>query len=173
MTDEELKARLQSKATESWARIKKHMPVTKDLTLIILKGHLLVEHELNDFIEINLRDPKALMNARLTLSQRLAIVKAICGFDGTFPYKQVERLNVLRNELVHNLEPKYLEKLANSFVQDLEHNGFESSPSDKELSSRLRSSIIFLCGEIFGYKEGRMEGCKNWECDALPLNALP
>lgn len=100
-----------SSQEQGWIIFKKHMPKSNNLTLIILKGHLLIEQEMNRILDLNLTESKTLFDARLTFSHRLAIIRAIYGSsDCKLPYKNIEKLNTLRNQLVHNLEPKNLEK---------------------------------------------------------------
>lgn len=139
----------------SWRRFQKHMPRSNDLTLIILKGHLLVEQEMNDIINSSLSEPEALLEARITFSQRLAIIKSIYGSsDSEFPYDSIQKLNVLRNQLVHNLEPDNLEKKIVEFVQDLGDPRYRPEYSEMKIDRRLVGSIAFLCGLICGYREG-------------------
>ncbi|MFC2003556.1 hypothetical protein ACFLV4_06425 [Chloroflexota bacterium] len=60
-------------------RFQKHMLRSKDITLLILKGHLLVEQEMNDILDDNLTESKAVLEARISFSHRLAIIKSIYG----------------------------------------------------------------------------------------------
>jgi len=138
-------------------RFKRHMPRSNDLTLIILKGHLLIEQEMNDILDSNLTESKALLNARLTFNHRLAIIKAIYGSfkRSKFPYNNIEKLNTLRNQLVHNLEPKNLEENVLAFVQEVEGHESKAKFSEMKLEIRLKNSIAYLCGMICGYQEGR------------------
>lgn len=141
----------------SWQRFQKHMPRTKDITMIILKGHLLVEQEMNDILDDNLTESKALLDARMTFSHRLAVIKSIYGsFNRSkFPYTQIKKLNALRNQLVHNIEPKDLEKNIVAFVQEIEDRESKVKFSKMKLENRLKRSIAYLCGLIYGYREGR------------------
>src|SRR5688572_17947526 len=52
------------------ARFRRLMPKTTDLTLLVLKGHLLIEEELQAFLEMSVKEPKALDDARLTFIQK-------------------------------------------------------------------------------------------------------
>jgi hypothetical protein len=45
-----------------------------DSLLIVLKGHLLIEEQLQKIIEAAVRNPKLIRDARLTFSQRLKLM---------------------------------------------------------------------------------------------------
>lgn len=143
----------------SLLRFKKHMPRSKDITLIILKGHLLVEQEMNDILNDNLTESKALIEAHITFSHRLAIIKSIYGsFNiSKFPYSQIKKLNALRNQLVHNIQPKNLEKNIEAFVQEVWYREPKPKYPKMKLENRLAASIAYLCGQICGYREGDKE----------------
>lgn len=143
-------------AHEGFIRFNKHMPRSNDITLIILKGHLLVEQEMNEILDANLVESKALYDARITFSNYLAIIKSIYGSENSkFPYVQIEKLNALRNQLVHNLEPKNLEKYAEEFIQELDDSELKTEVSNMKLAIRLRATLTHLCGYIHGYTAGR------------------
>jgi hypothetical protein len=46
------------------ARFKEHFPKGRDLTLIILKSHLLVEERMNGLLDLSLPNPSALYRAK-------------------------------------------------------------------------------------------------------------
>ncbi len=54
------------------------LPPTTDLTLLVLKGHLLIEEQLNLFLETELKHYSILKDARLTFLQKLKIVQSMC-----------------------------------------------------------------------------------------------
>lgn len=127
-----------------------------DLTLVVLKGHLLVEEELNEILSMKLRVPEAIFQARLSFSQRLAVLRALAGDEGrgTFSLDALNRLNALRNQLAHNLEPRQLEKRVKAFLVELEAPGLEEEFSQEKLSTRLKRCIALLCGRLSGWRQG-------------------
>ena len=136
---------------EAITRLKKHLPKSNDLTLIILKGHLIVEQELNDILDLDLCDSKQLLN--FTFSNRLAVVKSVLGMsDDLKPlYSYIENLNSLRNQLVHNLEPHDLENKVKVFVRNIEKYYNVNQPTNEVLAERLKDAIISLCSLIVCY----------------------
>lgn len=98
-------------------RFQKHMPKGRDLTLLVLKAHLLVEAELNEVLELILRNPDALYRARFTFIQRLRVLEATSP-DPNISHLAfaISALNELRNTLAHQLEPSEVERKAALFT---------------------------------------------------------
>src|SRR6185369_12433904 len=90
---------------DSYERFQRLMPRTQDLTLIILKGHLLLEEQLQQFLDDLSRKPDALKDARLTFFQRWRLTQAITGYSRTNNIGRfIEGASKLRNRLAHILE---------------------------------------------------------------------
>jgi hypothetical protein len=96
-----------------------HLPLqTTDRTLVVLKGHLLIEEMLREFVSTHFPNPHQLDGARLTFHQYLCLAKSI----DTDPLREklwitIEKLNMLRNKLAHSLEPKELERHIEEFLK--------------------------------------------------------
>ena len=60
-------------------KLKAHLPLVKDPTVVILRGHLLMEELLDAIIHASLKNPVAIRDARLTFFQKLCIVQGITG----------------------------------------------------------------------------------------------
>ena len=147
--------KMHSKDVDGLWRFLRHMPKSDDLALIVLKGHLLVEEELNEIRAIKFSEPEALFSARLSFSQRLAVLKALVGSgkDSSFCFSAIEQLNGLRNQLAHNLEPKELEQRVEKFLSELEEAGLESEFAKEKGTVRLKRCIALLCGRLSGYQQ--------------------
>jgi hypothetical protein len=86
----------------------RHMPNRdSDLTLVVLKGQLLIEQKIREFISERMLAPVALNDARLSAYQATCLGEAL-----TLPNEEPRRLwsvlrklNKLRNKLAHNLDP--------------------------------------------------------------------
>jgi hypothetical protein len=61
------------------ARFAKHYPKGRDLTLIVLKSHLLVEEQMNQLIDVSCHKPEFIYKARFGFLQRLRILQALRG----------------------------------------------------------------------------------------------
>lgn len=98
-----------------------HMPDdSSEITLVILKGHLLIEHKIWEFVSERLLSPKALIAAQLTSHQVICLAESLClpNDDPTRLWQFAKRLNKLRNDLAHNLEATGISDKIKSFVAD-------------------------------------------------------
>lgn len=153
----------------SFERFFTHFPTTDDLTLIVLKGHLLVEEEINDILDMKLKDSSAIYQARLGFHQRLAVLKALTGTgpDAPFQYSSIEKLNTLRNKIAHNLAPNDFERKIISFLKEIEDPEYEKEFEKQSLTERMKRCIAFICGELSGWKRG-VEACQSLKIGHKP-----
>jgi hypothetical protein len=81
-------------------------PQAGDLTLLILKAHLLFEELLRDFLKKQLRHPGALQGARLTFTQVLRLCQALAATlePDDWRWRGLIELNRLRNSIAHEIE---------------------------------------------------------------------
>ena len=92
-----------------------HMPLqTKDETLIVLKGHLLLEDLMREYCASKVKNESALEEARLTFRQVLGLTQAFMPYQSdSWVWKALTKINQIRNRLAHNLSPKDYELLRN------------------------------------------------------------
>jgi hypothetical protein len=127
------------------------------LTLIILKGHLLVEEQVDDLLSIWLRDASALSTARLSFHQRLCVLRALipAGLRDSNVLRGAERLNTLRNRIAHTLEPKGVQEIARKFLLEFEDQEVPRKLWEAEpLHTRLKRGLAALVGQLSGMREG-------------------
>jgi len=87
-------------------RILEHLPMKGNTVLTLLKGHLLIEETLRKFINKKVPNRNAIEEAQLSFHQTCCMVKALYKPQGMeWLWVAVKRLNKLRNDLAHNLEP--------------------------------------------------------------------
>ena len=70
-------ATLRSPASDFETHLRRCLPGSNDLGLIILTGHLLLEEEIDGLIFENLANPAALQQAGLSFPQRLCLARAL------------------------------------------------------------------------------------------------
>ncbi|WP_155890825.1 hypothetical protein [Desulfuromonas sp. TF] len=121
------------------------IPDTEDLTLITLKGHLIIEEILYFIVIKHCQFPKYIAEARLSFSQLSSLTKAMINVpihDCVFP--AIDKLNKLRNNLAHNITPDKAIKLAKEFVNlcDPQRN------KDLTLPQQVRYSIVYVLGQL-------------------------
>lgn len=85
-------------------------PSTGDPTYLVLKAHLLAEEVLFRFIENQSHRPSYLRDARLGFAQLVAVSRSFHRYskEEWWGWAALKKLNILRNLLAHNLEPKDL-----------------------------------------------------------------
>ena len=141
---------------EAIDRFKRHFPKGRDVTLIILKGHLLVEEQLNALLATAFAKPEALAKARLSFPQRICLLSAAYPHISSHELLALEHLNSLRNLLAHRLEHPDLAKAICKFLDAL----WPGSPprpwqSKKPYSlPELKNSVALLAGTLVGIRRG-------------------
>ena len=83
------------------------LPRGEDLSLLILKLHLLVEDQIRAFVDERVENKEALTAAKLECHQAICLAEALSGED-IHPnvWEAARKLNSLRNHIAHNLELK-------------------------------------------------------------------
>jgi hypothetical protein len=119
-----------------------------DITVVILKGHLIIEAELIDICGRLLKNPAALGGENMRFAFRLKLVRALVG-DDEFPdawWRAIEELNTIRNKLTHHLEPKDLETSITQFIQRF--TDMNQEDKDKPMREQLIYCLMYLCGGL-------------------------
>ena len=94
-------------AKASFEKFKKLMPRSEDASLVILKLHLLVEEQVRAFVDERIAHPQALEAAKLECHQAICLAEALSTEDiDSKVWEAARKLNSLRNQIAHNLEPK-------------------------------------------------------------------
>ena len=106
-------------------RLLKFLP-SDDVTLMVLKGHLLIEEQLVSILKTRIRHSKTLEEARLTFFQRLCLAKAI-GYreENDWLWHSIRKLNSVRNDLAHKVDPAKLNVKLQEFIELVEDSGLK------------------------------------------------
>ena len=138
----------------------KDLPDTPDHILVILKGHLLVEQEINRLLEAKLPNPDAI---NLTgkygprFIHKLLLLKALIPNPPHVPHlwDLIEELSKLRNDFGHRLRPKDVEIRIDEFTTNV-INAFYSTEDDggrkkllkKSQRERIHISLILIAWHL-------------------------
>jgi hypothetical protein len=128
----------------------RHFPRTDDATLIILKGHLLLEEEINNLLHEMLPNPEALDGLQINFFTKTQFARALIKNEALDTILDAaEKLNRLRNRLAHNLEPSGVEAAIRDFVTAADGRilGGETAPEQQ-----LKRRIAFLCGQLLRFR---------------------
>lgn len=94
-------------ASDAFERFRKYLPRGADASLVILKLHLLVEEQIRAFVDERLPNASALESAQLECHQVICLAEALSTEDiHPCVWEAARKLNGLRNQIAHNLEPK-------------------------------------------------------------------
>ena len=131
-------------------RFAAHMPKVDDLTLVVLKGHLLLEEMLTLIISSSLPHPKLVRDVRLTFDRKVALSKALSWDQHkNHVWDLIGAINTVRNEMAHRLEPSTLHlKLKNLRALYMQH-----FPQDQHLTDEQ------LVGGAIGFSMGFLSRC--------------
>lgn len=137
---------------DSFRRFMTHMPDNSDLDLIILKGHLLIEEQLRAIVKERIRghDALELNNNNWSFYHVSHLAEALCHQEEeAVLWKCIAKLNRIRNDMAHNLEPKGLADRVDD-LNDAWPSGFkEAEDSNKELLNlTLWSMYTILSGLV-------------------------
>lgn len=137
-------------------KLKSHLPVVKDPTVVILRGHLLIEELLEELLTTSLTDATAIRDARLTFFQKLCLARGLIGIVNMEDvWKPLELLNGLRNTISHRLPDDALSIKLDPVLKAFFPYDYEEIPNDIYSKSKaLRKGIIFHCAELSGFLEG-------------------
>ena len=125
------------------------LPDSDDLTLLILKGHLMVEEELNIFLSTYPFRTEALEHARLTFLQKLWIIKAFAPFLARESiWTRAETLNQLRNKIAHQPEVEDLDAQIDRFITLLPDSLKDLVPESAPRPVRLRAALAYTAGTL-------------------------
>jgi hypothetical protein len=129
---------------------------TRDVDLLVLKGHLLVEQFLTSLIESYCWRPRFLEDAKLSFFNKVKLARCFVKHPmrDDSVWDNVECLNRLRNELGHKWKPKRREKLIRDFLTYRARKEEKVDPSRIDLSTDERCaeevgrSIAWLIGQL-------------------------
>ncbi len=105
----------------AFERFKEHLPIGGDMTLMILKGHLLIEEQVAFLIKNRIPKPDALKEIDLTSHQQICLAEALIeeiSLDGNdlWLWPAIKKLNKLRNDIAHNLSRPGIEDRIADFI---------------------------------------------------------
>jgi hypothetical protein len=125
-------------------RFIEHFPLrTQDVSLIVLKGHLLTEELLREFLYDKVRHPSSIRDARLHYIQCIHLARALSDDPDAWVWDALNCLNGIRNKLSHALEPEGLNDTVNSFVQFVRrYNSYEVPEELRELFTPLGFALF-------------------------------
>lgn len=112
-----MKNNISKKQVDAFRRFLNVLPHGKDTELVLLKGHLLIEEQINKIIAERLKNPDALKDARITSYQAICLAKSFFPSDfKPWLWDALLKLNLIRNKVAHNIEGNGINDRIEHFV---------------------------------------------------------
>jgi hypothetical protein len=134
------------------ALFKAHMPIgSGDETLIVLKGHLLIERMLTDFLESEAKRPGFVQRANLDFASKTWIARAyarrqVDSLD--WAWEAIGKLNTMRNDFAHELVPKQYAAHREQFISLVEKKALDYSRLESHPAEALILAIFWAHSSI-------------------------
>lgn len=137
------------------------MPKSDDITLIVIKGHLLLEEQLRNIFKSNFNNPKALNKSKFEISQIITIVEAIFENDENNNFwESIRKLNTIRNDIAHNIENKGLNDKVNNLIK-ISNKILSLKIEDSEtIENKLKLCITGLAAHLISLATHAIESRK-------------
>jgi len=122
-----------------------------EIEQVVLKTHLCCERLLEEIISISLPNPGAVLSARYTFANKLALVKAIAGTDNNRleMIAKIDVLNKIRNQMAHQIDGSKISSLFKKLNIDVPEN----YNSDISSTHDIKIEIAEIFGGLIGLKE--------------------
>ncbi len=132
----------------AFERFKEHLPLGGDMTLMILKGHLLIEEQIAFLIKNRIPKPDALKEVDLTSHQQIclaeALVEEIClSGNDLWLWPAIKKLNKLRNDIAHNLSKPGIDDRIADFI-----NRVPNKMESENLCDNFEYALWVTCAEV-------------------------
>lgn len=152
----ERKRRLLQVADELKEKLKKHLPRSRNLELVILKCHLLVEFMFDQYIDLIALTEGVIASERFNFKQKETLVHML-GFpsDPVF-FPSIDLLNSIRNSVAHTLmiDRKKIDHLIRINSEDPDDS---KRLTDNQRATALKQITKLLCWQMLGAIEAKHE----------------
>ena len=133
---------------QGWVEYLRHLPedVGHPIEVLVLRGHILIERQLNRLIELQLPNPAALELERMRFSSKVRLAEALCGHQvHEWVWIALRSLNNLRNSLAHKLDDDQLPEHARRLIAQIRFDDpLTIQLAGAELESQLAFSLAWL-----------------------------
>jgi len=134
-------------------KFESHFKHAEDMVAVTLKGHLLAEEFLDNINRHCFHFPEYYDQADLTFGRKLLIAQAQVLAPDSSIFERIKKLNVLRNDLAHNLQSEKLSQKMNLFFEAVEAKYSPNFQGQFDLNKetdlkRIKMAISFILGEL-------------------------
>lgn len=136
---------------ERYKGFMQHLPENaRDQTLIALKGHLLLESCLREYICNRVNHPDRFRKKQHNFSTLIDFASCLEDDDSiSWVWSALRKANKIRNQLAHQLEPEKIDILQKDFIDYVEMNdGKFSVSTDREMQYEKLALIYFQLFDV-------------------------
>ena len=159
--------RVQILAMQALDSLEKHLFQIKDVELIVLKGHLILEEELNNFLACFVNDTETFLKIGFTFERTISLLCSLVPKQMAKDeiWEQLREINRLRNKLAHNLRFSLYEQQLKSWgIWVLGYN-----PKTLKRKVTYRNTVV----KAFALLTGHLSGLAKGYSAAKELNSNP
>lgn len=125
---------------------REHLNKVDELSNVILKGHLEVERDLDDIVEMIFFRPEYLEDVRLGFADKISIARAYAPDPNARDWDVAKCLNEARNAIAHRRSPEArASKIANLRKSMI---GYGTETAQKELAAANDKEVVVLASAI-------------------------
>lgn len=156
VTVEERKKRIVALSAELDALLKQHLTRLRNLELVVLKCHLLVEFMFNQYIDLISPTEGVVDSERFTFKQKESLVHMLGFYADPCFFPSVDLLNAIRNGVAHTLtlDRQKIDKL---ILINCEDPADAKRLNDTQRASALKYITTCMCWFMLGEIQGRHE----------------
>lgn len=135
---------------ENYENFMEHLPYhVCDKSLIALKGHLLVETVLREYIYARVPHPDRLRSKQIQFSTLVDFASSLEDSNEIqWVWKALKKINQIRNQLAHNLSPEKFESLERDLVSYVEENDGRFS-IETEIGELVYDKLALVIFQVF------------------------
>ena len=116
-----------------------------EVTLVVLKGHLQIEHAIDRVIQSAVSAPKYINNLQLNFDRKAKLCRSFAGCLADSPtWGLIKSINSLRNKLLHNLKNRGMESHIRNIIKTAKDEFPESFESDTRSAKRDFQEAVSL-----------------------------
>ncbi len=136
--------------------LEKHLFKLKDIELIVLKGHLILEEELNSFLACFVNDTETFLKIGFMFERKVSLLSCLVPKQMAKDkiWEQLREINRLRNKLAHNLRfSQYEQELKSWAIGVLGYN-----PKTLKRKVTYRNTVVKALALLTGHLSGLAKG---------------
>lgn len=147
----EIQAVLANASDSEWVcydKLVQHLPNDQSgLLPLVIKGHLLIEHLVDRFIESRLYNVPAFRKANLSFFKKSCLGESLClpSEESAWLWEQIRELNTIRNKFAHTLETDEFKCRIDSFVRNFSQHESLHEITISSVICRLYGMLKALC----------------------------